>query len=288
MAAIQNPTISDYINQLNSDLSTLKDIMEEKGVTVTSSDNFTTLCPKVADIGGDPVSPKTISFSGLTSTSIALDNLNTVNINSMAEMFKNCTNLTTLDVSSFNLTNVTNMSQMFSGCTALTSLTLGNFNSSNVTNMQSMFYNIGESLTSWNITSFNTSSVTNMESMFSGNTNQNFVNDIIKKMNTSNVTNMNSMFYGCNTFTNLNLSYCVGAPASVNGMFKGCTSLQTLDLRNLEFSQITGATQWNEILGGGSSLVPYDCLIIVKNSTEKSWFTSKYPYHNNIKTVAEL
>ena len=50
-------------------------------------------------------------------------------------MFKECSNLTSLDLSNFNTENVTDMNGMFYGCTKLESLDLSNFNTAKVTKM---------------------------------------------------------------------------------------------------------------------------------------------------------
>jgi len=53
-------------------------------------------------------------------------------VTSMNEMFRGCTNLTSVDVSGFNTGNVTYMEYMFSGCTNLTNLDLSNFDLSSL------------------------------------------------------------------------------------------------------------------------------------------------------------
>ncbi len=65
--------------------------------------------------------------------------LNTSDVTDMGEMFANCTQLTSLDLSGLNTSNVTNMSHMFCDCTGLTSLNLNGLNTSKVTNMGGMF-----------------------------------------------------------------------------------------------------------------------------------------------------
>ena len=67
--------------------------------------------------------------------------IDTSNVVSMLNMFYNCSNLTSLDLSSFNTSNVTNMNYMFSNCSSITSLDLSSFDTTNVTNMTSTFYN---------------------------------------------------------------------------------------------------------------------------------------------------
>lgn len=79
-------------------------------------------------------------FSGCTNlTSIeGIENLNTSNVKYMNEMFGQCSNLETLDLSHFNTEKVGNMSNMFNGCTKLRDLNISSFNTENVTNMYGM------------------------------------------------------------------------------------------------------------------------------------------------------
>ena len=83
----------------------------------------------------------------------------TSNITNMYEMFRNCSSLTSLNVSNFNTEKVTNMGWMFSNCSSLTSLDLSNFNTQNVANMTSMFTDCS-SLTFLDVSNFNTEKVT--------------------------------------------------------------------------------------------------------------------------------
>ena len=68
-----------------------------------------------------------------------IENLNTENVTSMAQMFFGCRNLAELDVTHFNTANVTSMISMFNSCIGLTSLDVTNFNTANVTDMRYMF-----------------------------------------------------------------------------------------------------------------------------------------------------
>ena len=94
-----------------------------------------------------------------------LDYLNTENVTSMWYMFRNCSSLTSLDVSKFDTQKVIYMSQMFFKCSSLTSLDVSNFNTQNVSHMGSMFTGCS-SLTSLDVSNFNTQNVTNMSQMF--------------------------------------------------------------------------------------------------------------------------
>lgn len=107
-------------------------------------------------------------FEGYTNTKsiTGLNNINTSNVTNMGNMFRNCTQLTSLDVSNFDTSKVTNMSYMFMGLSKLTSLDVSNFDTSNVTNMSYMFQYMS-ALTSLDLSSFDTSKVTNSIYMLS-------------------------------------------------------------------------------------------------------------------------
>ena len=86
------------------------------------------------------------------------DDFSTDNIISMSGLFRNCSSLSSLDLSTFNTSSVTDMSRMFEGCKSLTSLDLSTFDTCNVTDMSWMFRGCS-SLSSLNLSTFNTNSV---------------------------------------------------------------------------------------------------------------------------------
>lgn len=167
-------------------------------------------------------------FSGCTNlTSIeGIENLNTSNVKYMNEMFGQCSNLETLDLSHFNTENVGNMSNMFNGCTKLRDLNISSFNTENVTNMYGMFYGCS-SLDSLDLSHFNTRYVRNDQ--------------------------MNYMFNGCSSLSSLDVSnFTTDKPGmQLDGLFQGCSSLQTLDLSSFD---ISGAGSVNYLFDGCSAL----------------------------------
>ena len=167
-------------------------------------------------------------FSGCTNlTSIeGIENLNTSNVKYMNEMFGQCSNLETLDLSHFNTENVGNMSNMFNGCTKLHDLNISSFNTENVTNMYGMFYGCS-SLDSLDLSHFNTRYVRNDQ--------------------------MNYMFNGCSSLSYLNVSnFTTDKPSmQLDGLFQGCSSLQTLDLSSFD---TRGAGSVNYLFDGCSAL----------------------------------
>ncbi|EKG9601285.1 BspA family leucine-rich repeat surface protein, partial [Listeria monocytogenes] len=76
-------------------------------------------------------------------------------------MFKNCSNLTELDLSGLDTSAVTTMRDMFYSCSALEELDVSHFDTSSVTNMSYLFYD-NEKLEKLDVSNFDTSLVTNM------------------------------------------------------------------------------------------------------------------------------
>lgn len=167
-------------------------------------------------------------FSGCTNlTSIeGIENLNTSNVKYMNEMFGQCSNLETLDLSHFNTENVGNMSNMFNGCTKLHDLNISSFNTENVTNMYGMFYGCS-SLETLDLSHFNTR--------------------YVRK------DGMNYMFNGCSSLSSLDVSNFITDKNSMqlDGLFQGCSSLQTLDLSSFD---TRGAGSVNYLFDGCSAL----------------------------------
>ena len=94
-----------------------------------------------------------------------LEYLNTANVTDMGNMFLNCNNLKSLDLTKFNTEKVTDMNAMFQNCRTLKSLDLTKLNTEQVTNMNSMFLAC-RALESLDLTKLNTAKVTDMSFMF--------------------------------------------------------------------------------------------------------------------------
>lgn len=175
-------------------------------------------------------------FSGCTNlTSIeGIENLNTSNVTYMNEMFDQCSNLETLDLSHFNTEKVENMSNMFNGCTKLHDLNISSFNTENVTNMYGMFYGCS-SLETLDLSHFNTKNVlyTGLCYMFNGCSS-------LSSLDVSNFTTdkprmqLDGLFQGCSSLQTLDLSsFSTGGVNSVNDMFDGCSALRTIYVSKL-------------------------------------------------------
>lgn len=170
-------------------------------------------------------------------TSIDLSYFNSSNVTNMDGMFKRCKLLTTLDLSNFDTSSVTSMREMFLACSSLTSLNLDNFNTSNVTDMYDMFYYC-RSLTSLDLSSFDTSNVKSMDSMFSECNSLIFLD--LNGFDTSNVEIMRYMFSNMSSLTSLDIgNFNTSKVTWIDYMFFGCTSLTSLDLSNFDTSKVS-------------------------------------------------
>lgn len=203
-----------------------------------------------------------------TITSIVVQNAIS-HVGSCANMFKDCNQITSLDLSLFDTSNVTNMNSMFFECSAITNLYLSNFNTSNVVSMGYMFGKM-TNLEQLNIL-FNTYNVVDMELMFWGCSSLETLD--LGSFNTSNVANMSGMFMQCESIENLNLSKFNTSNCTdfgTYGMFDGCTSLVRLQIDNFVVKTNAIATK---MFRDCSALTTIECLNTFNSTTTTNMFT---------------
>lgn len=188
-------------------------------------------------------------------TWIACQNPNSNSVLTLQNMFSKA-KLKTINMPNF-APKQADISYMCSECTNLISFSMPNIVVKKNTSMSRMFYKC-TSLTSVDL---------------SGLQNSEYVNDY------------SSMFNQCSSLVNLDLSMLKrrtnGSFSGINNMFNECTSLQHLDMREFHFNGVTSFIN-------AFKSVPNDCEIIVKDDTEKAWFTTNWANLTNVKTVAEL
>ncbi len=108
------------------------------------------------------------------------------------------------------------------------------------------------------------------------------LNEEVSNLDTSLITNMMNMFQNCTKLLELNLSnFNTSNVTNMNYMFNSCEKLEKLDIRNFTFDKVIN--YYGMFIGFKT-----DCLIIVKDDTEKEWITSKFTNLTNVKTVDEL
>ena len=207
------------------------------------------------------------------------DYLNTSDVTDMRCMFKDCENLTALDVSGFKTDNVTDMRNMFESCKRLTTLNVSGFMTDNVTDMSCMFFRC-ENITSLDVSGFKTDNVADMSGMFGGcrkltaldvsgfktdnvtsmnfmfNGCENLISIDVSSFNTDNVTEMRSMFYGCTNLTTLDVSgFKTDNVTDMDDMFARCSSLTRLDVSGFKTDNVTNL---RAMFAGCNSLTSLD------------------------------
>ncbi len=166
-----------------------------------------------------------------------IEYLNTENVTNMSGMFRDCSALTTLNVSNFDTKNVTSMSEMFYGCYALTTLDVSHFDTKNVTDMSGMF-SYCRALRTLDVSNFDTKNVTNMSRMFSNSSALRTLD--LSNFGTKNVTDMCGMFSDCDAITTLDVSnFDTKNVTDMSSMFSGCEALTTLDVSNFDTKNVT-------------------------------------------------
>jgi surface protein len=210
-----------------------------------------------------------------------------------------------------SVTGMTDASNLFWDCANLESVDLSEFDTSSVTSMSHMFYGC-ESLTTLDLSRLDTSSVTSMEFMFSECHSLTTLN--LRGLDTSNVTSMKYMFSECDSLTTLDLrGVDTSSVTSMRGMF-GDTSLTTLDLSSFDLSKAAEVDDNDKIFSGCTSLttiyapknvvldisLPSDeslawCLSdgtvvknLPKNSRESTVLTRKKKLSNNNTVIKQL
>ncbi|MBR1445607.1 MAG: BspA family leucine-rich repeat surface protein, partial [Alloprevotella sp.] len=104
-------------------------------------------------------------LEGCQATELAIQTFDTYNVTDMSAMFKDCSLLTTLDISHLNTGLVTTMKEMFSGCKSLQTLDVRPFKTFSVESMQSMFFDCAK-LEEIDLNNFNTDKLQNIAVMF--------------------------------------------------------------------------------------------------------------------------
>ena len=179
---------------------------------------------------------------------IDLSEFNSSGIKNMEDMFFNCSSLTSINLNGLDTSRVETMNQMFQGCSNLNSLDLSNFDTSSVTDMAHLFEDCS-SLTSLDLTNFNTMNVILMSYMFKGCSGLNSLN--ISNFNTSKVSSMGFMFNDCKNLTSLDLSnfntkslICdTSTWYGIHYIFYGCSSLSYINLKNTNLL----TSSWNNV-----------------------------------------
>ena len=172
--------------------------------------------------------------------SLNLSNFDTSKAKTMNAMFWGCNNLVSLDISSFDTTSVTNMASMFRGCSSLKSLDLKNFYTPNLKDMNAIFIDCNL-LEFVDLSNFDTSQVTDMSAAFQGCNTIESIN--IENFNTTSLIKMNNMFSNCKKLKSLDIkNFYTPNLEYINDLFSGCDLLESVDISNINTSKVKDMT----------------------------------------------
>ena len=255
---------SEYPDIVNNDKGTLVDVEQDVDVHtyyVNENGNYTVYFLSNSKI----YAPR--DCTDLYSNMKALVEVDTGNcdfsrVETMRNMFLNCTNLTVMDATDWDVSNVTDMFQLFRNCNKLVAK-VGNWDVSNVTNMYAMFaYNYA--LTELDLSNWQVGNVQDMGAMFNACTNltdldvstwdtgsvtrffatfqdcQSLPTVDISGWDTSNATDMSQMFQRCYQLTGLDTSeWDTGNVTTMMLMFRYCYQLADLDVSGWDTGNVT-------------------------------------------------
>ena len=156
-------------------------------------------------------------------------------LESMQEIFNDCTDIVELDLSDISTNEVKSMKSAFNGCSKLVKINLDNFNTSSVTDMSNMFSGC-HSLISLNLFNFNTTLVQDMSNMFQNCTRLKYIN--ISSFNTKNVYKMNYMFNFCNLSSIDVSNFNTQKVVYMQYMFSHSGFLTSLNLSNFDTREV--------------------------------------------------
>lgn len=223
------------------------------GQSTGSTEESAPWLPYAVDITSvtiDPIAPTSMVawFMGMTNlSSLDVSNIDTRNVESMAELFHHAEAIRTIDLSSWTITSkLTDMGRMFYYANSLTNITWPNadkMDTSQVVTMRAMFMNVGRysgTTLDLNLSCLDTSSVQNFSSMFH---NTFAVTSLdVSGFNTSSAVNMNSMFLNC--YAALDVSgFDTSNVVDMGSMFNGARgNFTTIDVSSFNTSNVMNMT----------------------------------------------
>lgn len=170
--------------------------------------------------------------------SIDLSTLSKVKVNSLNNMFANCYLLESVDLSVLDFSNVESMNYMFLHCNSLKNIVFPKLTTSKIQRMENTFKDC-RSLTEISLENFSMVEVRSIDSMFSDCSNLEKVT--LSKYNTDKLEIANYLFNYCVSLKTISFKgFTTPRVTHMEFMFSDCRSLTSLDLtsfdtRNLEY-----------------------------------------------------
>lgn len=167
--------------------------------------------------------------------------------------FMNCSSLEVLDVSKWDTRKVISMSGTFQGCSKLTTIDVSKWDTSSLTNIAGMFQNCN-SVKSLDMAHFDVSRCTSFLYLFSFCSS--LENITCKDFNTRNVTDMSSCFGYCSSLKTLDLTgWDMRKVTRMEYVFNRCTSLEVLDITGWNMESTTGTAHFSSSCDSLQSII---------------------------------
>jgi len=222
-------------------------------------------------------------------TSIDISNWDTSSAKYMSHMFSNCQKLQSIDLNKWNTNRVISMSDMFNSCYKLQSISISKWNTSSVTEMRSMFYNCG-SLTSLDVSKWDTSSLEYMNAMFYNCGSLTSLD--VSKWKISKVKEMGQLFSRCRNLTTVGdvSKWDTSNVTDMHAIFDDCPKLQSIDVSKWNTTSATDmrtmfsncksltsldVSKWNTSRVTNIDGLFYNCLNLTTVGDVSKWDTSK-------------
>ena len=194
------------------------------------------------------------------------------NLSTCYDLFLDCNNIISIDLSHFDCSEVKSCYQMLSGCSALKKIEFGNLDFSLVTDFSYMFNNCYE-LEELNISNFNTKNAIYFNYMFNGC--KKLKNVDISKFNTSSCQQIDYMFNGCESINEVDMiNWDMANITYMNYLFYGCNNLSKIKL-NLNFkneSNLSKSYTFSGISDSGELTIKnIKCKTLYEDLPQKGW-----------------
>jgi hypothetical protein len=205
---------------------------------------------------------------GASSKTVVFDNVKINNsdyLTSLSGFAQYCPYLESLTIKNMDLSNVTTMASMFTNSNNLTSISLpANFTFTNVTNMYNTFFLVGKLQNLDLIKGKDLSNITNLSQAFQGMYNLRYFTDMNVQLsnvvnlantfrsdsnlvsvnmdcnNTTTVTTLSNMFYACSRLNDVVLNLSTSNCTTLQGMLNDCYLIKSLSIADFNTSNCTG------------------------------------------------
>lgn len=223
------PTVEVNLNRIIQAKNGIKQAIENKGVSVGDMriDGYAAKIAEIPQGSGKWILPDGTKFVNSTFTEFDAENVDISNLSGLYNMFRGCEKLTSLDLSTWDTSKVTDetVNNMFEDCKNLKTINVSNLITNNIENLNSMFGNCQNLTTVVGLGTWDTSKVEYTVRMFSNCKSLTSVD--LTNWDLSNVLDANQMFAYCENLTEVKMGGNPQRLSAVAQMFLEVTTTGT-------------------------------------------------------------